>query len=74
MAILKTVYVAKDGRTFDNEPDCLQHEIFLDMQSEIEVYIAEEHLVKANAGFLRKHLAGFALFQKSRQPQAAAAS
>lgn len=71
MATTKTVYVAADGKEFDTEQACAAHEIGIRMSVRIEEYIKSAGLVKANAGFLRRHLPAFLAFSEAKDEAAA---
>lgn len=72
MAKTKTIYVAADGKEFESEQDCNAHEIGLRLQVRIEDYISTAGLVKANAGFLRRHIPGFIAFSEAKDAAQAA--
>jgi hypothetical protein len=75
MAKTKTIYVAGDGKEFDDEAACDSHDMYLAEQAKIESYIAATKLAKAQAGLMRKHLAGYMSFLKTGkvpEPEAAA--
>jgi hypothetical protein len=72
MATTKTIYVAADGKEFDTEQDCNAHEVGLRLQVRIDEYIESAGLVKANAGFLRRHIPGFIAFSDAKDAKQAA--
>lgn len=62
MAKTKTIYVAGDGKEFEDEAACDSHDMYLAQQAKIEKYITLSNLHKAQAGLMRKRLASFMSF------------
>ena len=62
MAKTKQVYISNDGKEFDTELEADARDQFLMMENQIEGYIVAAGLKKAQAGLMRKHLAGFAAY------------
>ena len=62
MAKTKTLYVADDGKEFDTEHECNAHDAYLQRAGNIEAYIVDRGLAKAQAGLMRTHLAGYIAF------------
>ena len=66
-------FAAGDGKVFPTAAEADAHDAEVEMAKDVETYIVEANLVKAQAGFLRKHLPAYFAFVASRQPQAAEA-
>lgn len=71
MAQVKNIYVAADGTQFDSEQAADAHDQYLESAGHIEAYIQSAGLEKAQAGLMRKHLAGYLAFAQSN-PDASA--
>lgn len=67
MAQLKQTYLAKDGKEFKTSIEADGHDRAVEMKGKIDEYCKAVgiKLDKSQAGFLRKHLPGFAVFMES---------
>lgn len=63
MAKTKVVFVSQDGKQFEDEAACDAHDTYINQQKQIEAYITGAKLAKAQAGLMRKHIAGWLVFQ-----------
>lgn len=59
MATKKIVYIARDGKEFKTEQECDAHEAYLRLAIRIEDYVTSAGLGKAQAGLMRRHIAGY---------------
>lgn len=64
MAQAKVTYLSKDNKEFDTELQADARDKFLEVEPQIEAYITAAGLAKAQAGLMRKHIAGFLVFQE----------
>jgi hypothetical protein len=69
MAKTRQVYIAEDGKEFDTEAECNAHDAGLANSAVIEAYITHAKLEKAQAGLMRKHIAGYIAFAASGAAQ-----
>lgn len=65
MSKTKTLYIADDSKEFGTEAEMLAHDEYLRSAGNIEAYIVEKGLQKAQAGLMRKHLAAYIAFRAS---------
>jgi hypothetical protein len=64
MAKAKVTYLSQDGKEFETELQADARDKFLEVAPQIEAYIVAAGLAKAQAGLMRKHIAGFLVFQE----------
>lgn len=68
MAKIISKYLSDDGKEFDTAEAADAHNASIQHAKLIEAYIVHAKLEKAQAGLLRKHLAGFIAFEASYVP------
>lgn len=72
MAKIKNVYLSDDNKEFATEAEADAHNAGLANAKAIEAYIVEAKLMKAQAGLMRKHIAGYLAFaSRPAAPEAA---
>ena len=74
MAKIKQTFLSDDDKEFGTEAEADARNMFLKTENSIEAYILAAGLQKAQAGLMRKHIAGYLSFAEKGAIELSAAA